>query len=563
MIRLLVLRFEELDLRYPNSKFICTIRDTQLWTASCLKWVNQKSRNKFYYELPSDEVRKWISDGDLNLYKRDYMSMVEITKEELLSAYQRHDRRVREYFKDRPDDLLIVDLTDEKFHPFTKIVQFLEKNNLLKIPNTNSSKYYSIKSEGEISPQINNDITRSIVTQYKMANTWLQLGKIKQAEKSYRKIIKIKPDSKDAYLQLSKLLNKKNQQEEIIKVLQQGVEANPNEAELHKEFINAMEQAGKLEDAFEYYKLFQIGEKRKIEKDEILCCVVVRNELKRLPYFLSYYRGKGISKFFVIDNNSGDETIPYLLSQTDVSVWQSKLSFNKANFGSVWFELLLRKFGKGHWCLTLDADELLVYPGCEQKNIQQLCSELDQDNKTAFTAILLDMYSDKTIKDTKYVTGQNFLDVCPYFDLKYYHTKYERSSPYKNQTYYFGGVRQRVFGDDGSYLLSKVPLLKYDSNFILAGGQHWTNRPENEIAEETGSLLHFKFFSTFIDYTKQELERKEHYGNALQYKEYAQGLLNNENMTLYDNKYSVKFCDSRQLVDLGIMKSGSFKNLSD
>jgi glycosyltransferase involved in cell wall biosynthesis len=283
----------------------------------------------------------------------------------------------------------------------------------------------------------------------------------------------------------------------------------------------------------------------------------VRNESLRLPYFLSYYRKKGIRKFLIVDNNSTDDTLSYLLNEPDVYVWQSKHSFNKANFGSVWFELLLRKFGKRHWCLTLDADELLVYPGYEKKDISQLCRELDKNNKKALSAVLLDMYSDKPIKDTLYQTGQDFLEVCSYFDKKFYHTKYEKCGPYKNQIYYFGGVRERLFGDKGSYLLSKIPMLKYDSNFVLAGGQHWTNRPESEIAEESGCLLHFKFFSTFIDYVKQEAERKEHYGNGFQYNEYVQNISNNTDLILFDKSESVKFLNDKQLVDLGIMKAHS------
>lgn len=553
-------RFEELDLRYPNSKFIYTIRDPEQWATSCMKWVNLQSRNKFYTELPSDDVRQWISDGDLSLYNREYMALVDITKEEFLSAYQRHDRRVKEYFKDRADDLLIVDLTNEISQPFTKVVQFLERNNLLRIPNTNSSKHYSIKSERKISPQIHDDVSKSIAAQYKMARTWKQLGKPDQAEKSYRKIIKKTPESKEAYLLLSRLLIEKNEIDGAIEILRKGVEANPNEAELHKAFINAEDEAGKLESAFSYYELFYKGiEKIVIDSDDILCCVVVRNESLRLPYFLSYYRRKGITKFFIVDNNSTDDTVPYLLKQHDVYVWQSTLSFNKANFGSVWFELLLRKFGKGHWCLTLDADELLIYPDCEKKDIPQLCRELDQNNKQVFSAVLLDMYSDRPIKDTTYNPGQDFLEVCPYFDKKFYNTKNEKSGPYKNQAYYFGGVRQRVFGDTGAYLLSKIPLIKYNSNFILAGGQHWTNRPESEIADESGCLLHFKFFSSFIDYAKQEAERKEHYCNALQYQEYARGVAD-KTLSLYNKIHSIKFKDSNQLVDLGIMQIQSNRN---
>lgn len=559
-------RFEELDQRYPNSKFIYTIRNLNQWVASCMKWVNLESRGLFYDKLPNDAVRKWISDGDLKLYGRDYKAMKDISEDELLKAYAKRDQGIRKYFRDRPDDLLVVDLTDAKSLPFTRVVNFLEQNDLLRVPNVNSSFHPSalVQQYKNINDNLKNrdlqnesDLTKLAAAQYKLANTWHRLGKPEQAEKSYRKSIHINPDNKDAYLQLSRLLIEKDRLTEAIETLRQGVEANPNEAELHKVFINAMDEAGKLETAYRYYKLVRKGKKGiEIDREDILCCVVTRNESLRLPYFLSYYRDKGISKFFVVDNNSTDNTLSYLLKQPDVYVWQSTLSFNRANFGSAWFELLLRKFGRGHWCLIVDADELLVYPDCERKNIVQLCQELNRKGKRALNAILLDMYSEKAIRDIDYTVGQNFLEACPYFDRKFYHTKYEKSGPFKNQTCYFGGVRQRAFGDTGSYLLSKVPLIKYDLNFILAGGQHWTNRPEIEIAKESGCLLHFKFFSTFIDYAKQEAARKEHYSNALQYREYAQSISSNKALTLYDQSHSMEFRDSHQLVDLGIMKTG-------
>ncbi len=117
-------RFEELDKRYPNSKFIYTTRNLNQWVASCMKWVNLESRGAFYDKLPNDAVRQWISDGDLKLYGRDYKAMKDISEDELLEAYAKHDQRIREYFRDRPDDLLVVDLTNAKSLPFTKVVNF-------------------------------------------------------------------------------------------------------------------------------------------------------------------------------------------------------------------------------------------------------------------------------------------------------------------------------------------------------------------------------------------------------------------------------------------------------
>jgi glycosyltransferase involved in cell wall biosynthesis len=174
-----------------------------------------------------------------------------------------------------------------------------------------------------------------------------------------------------------------------------------------------------LKQAFKYYEINRIDTKDiEIQSWDILCCLVVRNELLRLPYLLDYYRQKGIANFFIVDNNSNDGSLAYLQSQPDVYLWHSTLSYKKANFGSAWLELLLRKYGIGNWCLIVDADEIFYYPECEKKNLVQLCQELDRNQKTAYSAVVLDMYSDKPIEDTHYLSGANFLDVCSYFDIK-------------------------------------------------------------------------------------------------------------------------------------------------
>ncbi|NEO58610.1 MAG: tetratricopeptide repeat protein [Okeania sp. SIO3B5] len=290
---------------------------------------------------------------------------------------------------------------------------------------------------------------------------------------------------------------------------------------------------------------------------DILCFIVVRNEYLRLAYLLSYYREKGISKFFVVDNHSTDGTLEYLLEEPDVYVWHTTRSYGKAKWGVDWVELLLKNYGIDRWCLLVDADEVLYYPGCEFKSIPQLCQELERKNKQAFTTILLDMYSDKSIKDTIYHRGQNFLEVSSYFDKEFHHRYDEKAGFQKNQKGYWGGLRQRIFGNMNAtngaqqYCLNKVPLIKYNQNVKLHEGFHWIYGVE--LAEETGCLLHFKYFSTFHDYVKREIERKEHWNGASEYAIYAQKLDKNQELSFYDPNVSVRLEGSQQLVDLGIM----------
>jgi tetratricopeptide (TPR) repeat protein len=260
---------------------------------------------------------------------------------------------------------------------------------------------------------------------FKLAKAWQLKGKIDTAIAGYKQVLDLQPNYTPASLKLGELLLETEKLDEALAVYSQAIELNPNDGELQKRLINTFTQKNGLDATFKLYELSRIDQKElEVKTDDILCCTVVRNELLRLPYFLTYHREKGINKFFIVDNNSTDDTHSYLLSQPDVYLWNSHLSFNQANFGSAWFELLLRKYGIDHWCLIVDADELLYYPNCETKSIHHLCQQLDRKHKKAFNTVLLDMYSEQLIKNTYYTQGQNFLEVCPYFDQKFYHTKY-------------------------------------------------------------------------------------------------------------------------------------------
>lgn len=389
----------------------------------------------------------------------------------------------------------------------------------------------------------------------KRAKNFQHNAQIEKAIEEYKQALEIKPADGGILWSLEEIFTEQGDLASAIALYRRAIERSPNEAELHKRHINLIVAEEGIDAAFEYYELARVDEKAiAIAPSALLCCSVVRNESARLPYFLNYYRQKGVDRFLVIDNGSTDGSLDYLRQQEDVYLWSSNKSFNSVNFGSVWFELLLRRYGIDRWCLTVDADELLYYLDCEHKTIPQLCAELDQRNYRAYTAILLDMYSDRSIPETHYQPGENFLAVCPYFDRQYYHRKQAKGGPYRNQTIYFGGLRERVFGKTGEFILSKVPLLKYGSEMVMSGGQHITNLPASKITKESGCLLHFKYFSLFSDYVAKEVNRKEHYGNAHQYAEYFRTLSANSSLQLYDQQYSLRLENSRQLVEIGILE---------
>lgn len=395
-----------------------------------------------------------------------------------------------------------------------------------------------------------------IEQQFKLARVWKKRGRWKQALESYRRFVEKRPKHAIAHIEMGSVLEECGEPSDALDFYAKTLEAFPNEAELHKAYINLIDREQGLIEAFRLYDLKRLDNKElDLPEDALVCAFVCRNESQRLPYFLQYYREQGITHFFAIDNVSDDGSVDYLAEQDDVFLWQSGLSFNKANFGSVWFEIVLRSYALGRWCATVDVDELLYYPDCETVKLADYCSSLDKLGKRILPTVLLEMYSKGPVADALYSQGNPFLDTCPYFDSQFYHSRFERAGPFRNLTYFFGGARERVFGQNDAFCQSKVSLIKYDEDTILAGGQHWTNLPRDVVAESRGCLLHFKYFSDFAGKVTEEVKRKEHYQSGLQYQQYVSRLDSDaKGFTLYDVLHSVELTHSEQLIENGVMK---------
>ena len=399
---------------------------------------------------------------------------------------------------------------------------------------------------------------------YGMALGWLKRGRIKVAIEKLKCAIEEDKTYLQPYLTLGKTWLKLRRWNDLIVLCQGGLNYLPEVAELHKWLITAISEKGTLDDAYDEYQLKRLDQRcLRINQDEILCCVVVRNECVRIPYFVQYYRRLGVSRFFFVDNGSDDGTVEWLLNQEDVHVWHSCLPFNQANFGSAWFELILRRYGTGHWCLTVDVDEFLIYADAPDCSLPQFCSELDQQGKQVATGILLDLYSNKPIVETQYHEGEDPLQHCCYFDRKPYHRRYENGGQYNNQTIFLGGARQRVFCTEMDYILSKAVLLRYGTDVVLTPGQHLTNTHVDSIAKEVICLLHFKFLSTFKEYAEREAIREVHAQAAKQYKAYQRELERNPTLTLFDPQKSIAFKGAEQLVELGILQPKEKQPTSD
>jgi hypothetical protein len=299
-----------------------------------------------------------------------------------------------------------------------------------------------------------------------------------------------------------------------------------------------------------------------IRPADILLFATFRNENIRLPWFLDYYRDLGVNHFVMVDNGSDDGGREYLAVQPDVSLWTTDSSYKRARFGMDWINALLRRYGHGHWCLTVDPDELLIYPFCDTRPLRALTDWLDASSIRSFPAMLLDMYPKGRLDETPYERGTDPLAIASWFDAGNY--MISRNKKLAN-LWIQGGPRARVFFPDRparAPALNKIPLVRWHRSYAYASSTHsLLPRGLNLVYDEwggekaSGVLLHTKFLDTFQAKAREELTRREHFAASTEYKAYAARLDDNPDLWC---RWSEKYINWRQLEILGLMSKGNW-----
>jgi hypothetical protein len=299
-----------------------------------------------------------------------------------------------------------------------------------------------------------------------------------------------------------------------------------------------------------------------ITRSAVLLFSVVRNERIRLPYFLEYYRGIGIEHFLFVDNNSDDGTTDYLAEQGDVSLWRTSHGYQRSRFGVDWLNWLLRRYGHGHWTLTVDVDEFFVFPFCDTRPVQALTDWLDAYAIRSFPAMILDMYPRGPISGRTYAEGQNPMEIADHFDSGNYMIS---RNPLYGNLWIQGGPRARVFFAESPLhapSLNKIPLVKWHRSYVYVNSTHMLLPRGLNLAYDAkggekaaGCLLHPKFLSTFSDKVVEELERRQHFAASQEYLAYAAS--DPRHIDLWC-KWSEQYINWRQLEILGLMSKGNW-----
>ena len=299
-----------------------------------------------------------------------------------------------------------------------------------------------------------------------------------------------------------------------------------------------------------------------IDPAAILAFVTVRNEGLRLPHFIDHHRRLGVDHFLVVDNDSDDGSRDWLVAQPDVSVWGATGGYKQSRFGLDWLTWLQRRHGHGHWCLTLDADEILVYPYHETRPLRALTERLTADGLRAFGAMMLDMYPKGPLAAQSYAPGQNPFEVLPWFDSGNYVVQVQ---PRLHNLWIQGGPRARSFFAGQPRLaptLNKVPLVFWHRSYAYVNSTHaLLPRALNEVYQMDGGerisgiLLHTKFLPVIVEKSAEEQARQQHFANSALYDSYYTQLTQSPDLWC---AASQRYTGWRQLEALGLMSRGGW-----
>ena len=304
----------------------------------------------------------------------------------------------------------------------------------------------------------------------------------------------------------------------------------------------------------------EVNRTGQIGPSDILAFVTLRNESLRLPFFLDHHRRLGVRHFLVVDNGSDDGSVEFLKDQPDVSLWRTNESYKLSRFGMEWVTWLQMQYGVGHWCLTLDADEALVYPDWDNRALPELTRWLEDRKVRSFGAIMLDMYPKGPLSAQPYDAGQDPAKTLGWFDADNYRRR--RNPKFQNE-WIQGGVRDRVFFQDRperAPTLNKVPLVHWKRGFTyVTSTHHMLPTKLNHVFDSqvdglpSSVLLHSKFLNTIGTKSVEELERRQHFENSSLYEVYYQSLINDVDLW-YEG--STRYAGWQQLVDCGLMSKG-------
>lgn len=294
-------------------------------------------------------------------------------------------------------------------------------------------------------------------------------------------------------------------------------------------------------------ELVEAGHMTHTDPHTPIALCVAKNDLRRLQMVVEHHRQLGIQHFVVLDNDSTDGSREWLVQQPDIDTFLVRQKFQSlVKYG--WINRLIAHYGLNRWYLYLDSDELLVYPGCEQVDLLQLPRILEHKQHDRLAALMLDMYSAKTLYSLTDPV-QPLQEQYNFFDSQSYDLTVGKRGPIIK-----GGPRKRVFSEksEDSPLLIKYPLFKAMPGTIFESAHYLY--PYQQTRRIEAAILHYKFLDSDLQRHEQIAREGNFQGGSREYKRYLSTYRDQQNLT-FIGEGSVRYVDSSSLQHVSLIKS--------
>lgn len=258
----------------------------------------------------------------------------------------------------------------------------------------------------------------------------------------------------------------------------------------------------------------------RILKQKLFIIAAMRNEMIMLPHFLEHYRKLGVKAFIITDNCSDDGTREYLLEQSDVLLYSADTEYKHSQYGVAWQQAMLANHCTGKWALIADADELLVYPGYENKTLIEYVNEAEAQGYDCIRTDMIDMYPVGDLSDADFTKNAPF-DVANWHDKEPLNEWALGSGQFSNSKNLLSSLRHRIDNnaEPNAFVSQKYALVKYKPWMRFSQGIHYATGIN---ASDTAiQFCHFKYHAGFKAKIEEEIKRKQHYDGAKEYQRYA------------------------------------------
>ncbi len=285
----------------------------------------------------------------------------------------------------------------------------------------------------------------------------------------------------------------------------------------------------------------QVLQHRDVSPSDIVSICVQKNDLVRMKNFIHYHRALGIDKFVVLDNDSHDGSVEWLMNQTDVVLLQTKQPYT-TNRREGWINRIMAHYGDSRWYLVLDSDELLTYTDCEHHSIKELIAYLETHRMVRARAMMLDMYAPTGYYEKGNKEG--YLEECRYFDTDTYTCENRIQLDLIK-----GGCRGRIFTEIP--WLTKYPLFYLRHSDLECKSHFLYPFKANKHCSCQLVLRHYKFLAGDIEKIRSAVQSGNYYAGSKQYISYLKVLESGKPLDFqYDRTAEYKSSDDLKKINV-------------